>query len=166
MDIFGEQDVCLQRTLAYTYLMMLHYMICATGFKSVHNKYVPAALSCVATTPSRILCQRSQRKLRSLKKAGHQRLVTRHHVTKCEVSALYTAPDKNDYTLLQAHTADGNRSCHSCTQYILHMPWCVYVKLRKPTYGCESPKSCPDAPSVAYPACTAVSRLLPKIFTN
>ena len=83
-----------QRTIAYTYLMMPHSVIGATGIMSVQNKCVPAALSCVATTPSRNVRVCSQRKLwQPAKKPGRRRLVTRHHVAKFEVSGLYSAAD-------------------------------------------------------------------------
>ena len=142
MDGYLEDSKCMgQSTIAYTHLMMPHSVIGAIGIMYVQNKCVPAALSCVATTPSRNVRVCSQRKLGNPPKSQDVNdwsfTITWPSVTSVDCTVRPT----NDYTLGKARATDSsNRSCHSCTQYNLHMCWCVYLQLRKPTYGSVSPQ--------------------------
>ena len=168
MDGYLEDNKCMgQRTIAYTYLMMPHSVIGAIRIMSVQNKCVPAAQSCVATTQSRNVRVSSQRKLGNPPKSQDVNdwslAITWPSVTSVDCTMRPT----NYFTLGKDRATDSsNRSCHSCTQYTLHMCWCVYLQLRKPTYGTVSPQICTYATNIAYPACKAVSLLLPKVLTN
>ena len=168
MDEYLQDNKCMeQRTIAYTYLMMPHSVIGAIGIMSVQNKCVPAAQSCVATTPSRNVRVCSQRKHGNPPKSQDVNAWSLAITWPSLTSVDCTVRPTNDYTMGKAIVTDSsNRSCHSCTQYNLHMCWCVYLQLRKPTYGSVYPQICIYAPSIAHPACKAVSLQLSQVLTN
>ena len=168
MDGYLEDNTCMgQCTIAYTYLMMPHSVIGATGIMSVQNKCVPAALSCVATTPSRNVRVCSQRKLGNPPKSQDVDAWSLAITWPSLRSVDCTVRPTHDYTMGKAILSDSrNRSCYSCTQYTLHMCGCVYLQLRKPTYGSVSPQMHTYATNIAYHTCKAVSLQLPKVLTN
>ena len=169
MNGYLEDNTCMgQRTIAYTYLMMPHSVIGATEIMCVCRISV-YQLRCLA------LRQRQARMCACAHNASFGNPPKSQDVDAWSLAITWpslrsvdcTVRPTHDYTMGKAILSDShNRSCYSCTQYTLHMCGCVYLQLRKPTYGSVSPQVHTYATNIAYHTCKAVSLQLPKVLTN